>query len=195
MKSITTITLFLLFQILAFGQNWELAKDKNDIQVYLKEVPNSALKAYKVTTTLSNTSDKVKGLILDVENYDKWMHNTYDPKIISSGEQGILMHAKIAAPWPVKDRDNVVLLEMKPKENGFKVNFINKPDDIPDSSDHIRMEGLTGYWEVVDKDGKVIITQYVHADPGGSIPAWLANSTVISTPFETFSNLKEMLKN
>jgi hypothetical protein len=40
----------------------------------------------------------------------------------------------------------------------------------------------------------VDVTYQMHASPGGSIPNWLANQTVVDTPYGTLKALKKHLQ-
>jgi len=37
---------------------------------------------------------------------------------------------------------------------------------------------------------KTKVTYQMHAEPGGSLPAWLINSSVVDPPYKTLINLK-----
>ena len=60
----------------------------------------------------------------------------------------------------------------------------------------MRIPYLSGYW-LLEKQGanRTKVTYQVHADPGGSIPHWLANATAVNNPYETLKNMKKQLKN
>ena len=52
---------------------------------------------------------------------------------------------------------------------------------------------VDGYWQITKEDDGVSITYELHADPGGGIPNWLVNSSVVDTPFGILSGLKRRL--
>ena len=43
-------------------------------------------------------------------------------------------------------------------------------------------------------DKKTKTTYQLHADPGGNIPAWLANQTVVDMPYATMERLKNLVE-
>jgi hypothetical protein len=45
-----------------------------------------------------------------------------------------------------------------------------------------------------DGKGRLFIVYFLEMDPGGSVPAWITNMFVAKGPYETFSNLAEVLK-
>ena len=54
---------------------------------------------------------------------------------------------------------------------------------------------MSGFWSFTPVDnGKILVRYQVHAEPGGSLPSWLANSVVVDTPYYTMANMVEMLK-
>ncbi|WP_395408383.1 hypothetical protein ACHMW6_17725 [Pseudoduganella sp. UC29_106] len=40
----------------------------------------------------------------------------------------------------------------------------------------------------------MIVVYQMHAAPGGAIPGWLANQTVVDTPFGTLKGLRSYLQ-
>ena len=68
------------------------------------------------------------------------------------------------------------------------------PDFIAEVKDFLRIREGSGYWELTEDDNKNVKVIYqFHGEPGGDIPAWLANSFVVRHPFETLKNLKNRL--
>ena len=56
----------------------------------------------------------------------------------------------------------------------------------------VRIQKMKGYWLLTDKgNGIVEVLQQCVAEPGGSIPDWLANSAVVDTPYQSMYKLKK----
>jgi hypothetical protein len=51
-----------------------------------------------------------------------------------------------------------------------------------------------GYWMLSPSEGGTEIEYSFLADPGGNIPAWLANQFIVSNPFKTIKGLRNHLK-
>ncbi len=50
------------------------------------------------------------------------------------------------------------------------------------------MEKVFGNFK--EENNNVTVIYQFHGDPGGDVPAWLANSFVVSHPYKTLQNLK-----
>ena len=69
----TAILIFCCFIFLSQNtqaqSNWDLAKDKNGIQVYTRKTPNSDLKDYRVQAEFNTTPQNFLAVILDFDSY------------------------------------------------------------------------------------------------------------------------------
>jgi hypothetical protein len=107
-----------------------------------------------------------------------------------------IYYFRIRAPWPIKDRDGVYKSETSVTNNGKLAHISLSPlgSYLEEKKDLIRMYGGVGYWEIEElPDKNVKITYQFHGDPAGKIPAWLANSVIVSNPFNTLKNLKVLV--
>ena len=68
------------------------------------------------------------------------------------------------------------------------------PDYGPKKEDLVRIPSIKGYW-LFEKLGaqKTKITYQVLANPGGSIPSWIANAGTVDSPFNTLKSLRKRL--
>ena len=61
--------------------------------------------------------------------------------------------------------------------------------------DFIRMQKSSGFWELEeDENYNVKVIYQFHPEPEGKVPAWLANSFIVSHPLQVLKNLKDRLK-
>ena len=112
------------------------------------------------------------------------------------GEYYDIHYIQTKGPFPVKDRDSVFEQKTVVNENGkhARVTLKPLPDFIPKVDGMIRISEGSGFWELKeDSNNNVKVTYQFHGEPGGEIPAWLANSFVVGHPFETLKNLKNRL--
>jgi hypothetical protein len=186
------------FPLVASAQdNWKLEKSSSGVKIYTRFVSGWGIKEFKGVVRVKATLADVEGLLRDAKGRSDWMHNTYgtkDIKVISRNE--MYSYSVVDAPWPVSDRDNVTRMLFKydlPKE--FTVELSAVPNEMAKQSGCVRIEKMQGYWKATDMgDGTVEVIQQAVADAGGSIPDWLANSSVIDSPYNTLLNLKTKLE-
>ncbi len=190
--------LSLGFVLLTSGTHnaWSLAKDKHDVQIYTRKTSHSNFKEFKAITTVNGTVDQILGIVLDIEGYSGWMDKVKSAKVVERvSDTELVQYAEVSAPV-VSNRDFYVRMHIRPKaaDGSVRVDFKAEPNYAPKVKGLVRLTRSDGYWLLTPKaDGKVHIYQQVDADPGGGVPAWLANGAVVDTPFTSFVNLRKKL--
>jgi hypothetical protein len=77
----------------------------------------------------------------------------------------------------------------------LKITSVSVPDYIAEKSGKVRVTKSTVTWNVTMPTAKTISIDYIfEAEPGGSLPAWVANMFADKGPYETFRKLGEILK-
>ena len=182
-----------------FGQyNWKLSKEKDGIKVYQSSVKNSNYKSIKVETTIEGTFDKLITVLNNVTHFKDWVYNNktaYILKAISPVEY--YYYSETFLPWPMSNRDAVEHLKInKDTLNRFlQINAVSEQGVVPEKSGKVRVPSSSISWHVTMPTAKTIFINYIfEAEPGGSIPAWLANMFADKGPFESFKKLAELLK-
>ena len=192
---------FLTFLILLSGfsifaqDNWELRKNKDNIKVYTKKVEGFSMKAFKATSVLETTIPRLVAVMMDADNFYKVVPTSKSSKllkIVSDSER--IYYVSSDAPWPVSDRDGIYSMKFSqdPNTKAVTIEVGCLPDYIAKNDGYVRVPASEGLWRFTPfSDGKVEVYYQNVSDPGGSIPTWLANSSVINIPFETIKNLEE----
>jgi len=193
-----------LFLILLFinpfpESEWNLKKEKDGIKIYTRSIEGSSFDEFKGITTIEKSSlTDVLEVILDVKKYESLFPDCMNPKVLKQdGKYYDIHHIQVKAPWPVKNRDAVYEQTAVVDKNGKHavVNLKPLPDYIAEDEDFVRIRDGSGFWEFEEDDSNNVKVIYqFHGEPGGEIPAWVANSFVVSQPFETLKNLKNRLK-
>lgn len=199
-----------MFKLLALGillatnlslyaeSDWELKKDKDGIKVYTRDVEGSSFKEFKGVTVIDNvTITQVLDVIFDVKNYDKLFPDLSGQKVIEQkGKYHNIHYSVLHTPWPVSDRDDVNEMDTKISDDGNSA-FVSvnvRKGLVDEKKGLVRISEGKGFWKLTKEGNGVKVVYQYHGNPGGSIPAWLANSFVVSHPFETLENLHKRLK-
>jgi hypothetical protein len=74
-----------------------------------------------------------------------------------------------------------------------RIDLKEKNDAAPAEEGLVRMPMVRGYWILTPAKGGTNIEYSFVADPGGAIPAWLANQFIVDGPFKTVSALRKYL--
>jgi hypothetical protein len=173
------IFLFLLFANCAFaqtGDNWELKKNTDGVKIYTREVENSKIKAIKVECALDATLTQLTSVLIDIKNGEDWLYHVSTSYVIKQvSPQELYYYSLVEMPWPISNRDFIAHLKVT-QDPATKTVSIDAPclaDMVP---------------------AKPKIVYVLHADPGGSLPAWLINLFVTEGPSQSFKKLKVVLQ-
>jgi len=196
---ITCLILCAGFTSSVTGQyNWKLSKEKDGIKVYQSELAHSSYKAIKVECTLEGNYDKLIAVLRNVDGQKDWVYHNKTAYIVKKiNPYEFYYYTEASLPWPMSNRDAVVHLKMdRDSLNRFlKIISVSVPDYIAEKSGKVRVTRSTINWNVTMPTTNTIKIIYIfEAEPGGSIPAWVANAFVDKGPYETFKKLGEILK-
>lgn len=188
----------LLTTEFTWAQEWSLAKNKNGVKVYTRKIEGWGIKEYKVNMTVKASLKKIVEALRDGPGRYEWLHNVMEVRILESTNSAVTVYNKVDAPWPVADRDNITRFSFSyPSEKTVRVDMklFKTHSKAPVYNGIVRVERLKGYWLLKDKgNGYVEMMQQCAAEPGGSIPDWLANSAVVDTPYNSMYKLKQYLE-
>lgn len=193
------LLLLIIITTAAFSQDeWELTKDKNGIKIYTFKEASSKFKDIKVQATFQGTIQKLFNILINVGKTKTWVYGTKDSYIIKKiSPNEILYYSETALPWPVNNRDIPIKMQLNidDKNNTLKVNATGIPNAMSEKKGIVRIPYFNAVWDVKsDGKNKINITYILKMDPGGSVPAGVTNMFISKGPYETFSNLAELLK-
>jgi hypothetical protein len=175
----------------------ELEEDKAELKIYTREIEGSSLKEFKGEMLVDTTLSTIVSLMLDSDAAPEWMHQCEKFEVVERVEENhLIIHFINGAPWPVSDRDAVVSSKMyqNPETLEVRIDVKALTDYLPEDDDFVRIPRMAGFWSFTPQADKVLVRYQVYAEPGGSLPAWLANSVVVDTPQYTMLKMLDMLQ-
>ncbi len=194
----------LLLIILCFlapniqASEWRLVKEQEGIQVYTRKMEDSPIAQSRATVTLETELPALLAVITDGDNQQRWVDSVDESRTIRRIDATkAYVYTVSKAPWPVSDRDAVVLTEVvrDPASPVVEIRSHAAPDLLPEEKGHIRVRMVDSRWRLTPlADNRVEVSYLLHSDPGGQIPAWLINSMVVDQPFNTLRNLRDILE-
>jgi len=172
---------------------WKLEFDKEGIKVYTRHVDGSAFKEFKADMVMNGNLSEIADIIADVEKFPEWSYKTTSVKIIR--KEGNTIQYFYVSDTPKFLKTRVAFFESKkttdPKTNEitFSLNNIQGNQSITESE--ILIPTMKGYWKLTPLgDNKVRVMMQMLTEPGGIIPAWLANMVVVDSPYVTLNGLR-----
>ena len=196
----TLLQIFLL-RILFFGfgdvfaQDWELAKEKDGIKVYTRQVEGSKHKAFKGETEFRADFESVSSLIEDVKKFDVWDDDITEIRVLGQ-EKGKMLKYYVAydVPWPLADRDLCVEASIRtdPVTGSKHIDARSIPEAMPQGDGLVRIINYWQKWTIQpDGNGMIHLTVEGFADPAGDIPAWVANLAITKSPMNMLRAIRE----
>jgi hypothetical protein len=182
------------------AMTWVLEKEEKDInlKIFTRNVDGFNFKEFKGEMLVKTQMTTIATLLLDTHASPEWIYRSEKLEVIEEiDELTAVMYLINTAPWPVDYRDGVVMsvISQDPESLVLKAEINIIKDRLPEYDDYVRIPYMAGFWLFEPKDdGQILVTYQVHVDPGGSLPDWMANSVVVETPYNTMSNMTNMLK-
>ncbi len=175
-----------------------LRMEKDWLKIYTCPVPTSDFLSFVGVATLDAPQHSVLSLLYDLEAAPEWVWKTREMKILQELSEGKarIVYQLVSAPWPLSDRE--IITESRgyrnPETSEIYIRMNAAPDFLPENDNYVRVPQLEGAWNILPLDeNRCTVVFRLHLEPGGEIPAWLANIAVIDTPYHTLNNMREMV--
>lgn len=195
MKFLPLLFTFLTLSSLAQNGPWQLRKNADGIKVYTRTVSGSDLDEFKAVGIVNASPSRLAQHLKEVKDFPTWMPLCAKAELKKQGPDYLIQYQEMDAPFPVSNRDGYYQFNFKADGPNIRVDIKALPDYGPQKEDLVRIPSANGFYYFKDLgQGKSEVTYQMLAGPGGSIPAWLANSTVVNNPFETLRNLQGIFK-
>lgn len=175
---------------------WRLARDEQGIRIYLRTVPGSAYQAYRGEMEVAASIAAIRALHEDVSGSCRWVHACRSMRLLDYTGDLAWTYTRIAMPWPVRDRDLVLRVRSETRPDGELIRHLQADAGrLPEQADALRVQQLQGEWRLQPlANGHTRVIYQVQTEPGGQVPAWLANSFVLDAPFNTLQALRRQLQ-
>ena len=190
--------LLIFFPLSLFAQkNWEIAKNKNGIEVYTKDAPGWPIKAYLARGMIEKSFDTVATYMRQIHLRKEWVADCSKSEVLHKvGNTEFIVHFVIETPWPTENRDMVlkIYIDKETEAGAVFFRFTSLPNYIPQIEGTVRVQRAIGYWKVRKvNETRTEISTEGRSTTGGTIPEWLANMFVEDNPYESIKNLREIL--
>lgn len=191
---------YILYLLIALSPSqtadWEFEFEKEGVKVYTKYIEGSSFKAFKGEMVFDVSADKILNQILNIESYPEWCYRTTSVKVLKREPNKVFYYYVSATPPMVKNREAYFYSEILPSasDGEITVKMGMFSPDTPVPSGYIRMPFSDGFWKLkpISAEKTEVVFQ-MQADPGGIIPAWLANMAATDSPWITMTNLQKII--
>ncbi len=179
-------------------EGWVQDADEKGVVVTTRTDPGRSLPMFRGVTTLDAGVFEILAVLDDITRFTEWMADCTAARVVKKiSELERIEYNRIAAPWPVSDRDTTIRswLTATPSKGDVWARFqaISVPEQ-PAVSGVVRMPRLEGFYHLEGIDlGHTKVTYQVDADPGGLLPKWLVKLTTRKLPIETLVGLRNQV--
>jgi len=190
------LLLFFLKISMSGQENWNLVKEDAGIKVYTKTESASRYKAFKAEMQVDCKVENILYVLKNTNTINSWVVNCKGVKLLETMGNDQFYYIETSLPLPFQNRDMVYHFQYTDSDSGqVKVLVTGIPDYIQPKQGIVRMAKANGYWLLTAIDtNKTAVTYQMHVEPGGLIPAWLANPFIKNVPFSTFKELRELVQ-
>lgn len=179
------------------GEDWKLAKNVTGIKVYVRDLPGSPLREFRGEVELRTTQEQIVRVLKDANSFRKWMPDVAASDLLKSTQNEQFHYLENKTPWPVSHRDGIYHFSNSRSGEGataiITILVEAMPNYLPPREGKVRIPKADGLWRLTPTTEGVSVVYQMHAAPGGAIPGWLANQSVVDTPFETLKGLRDYL--
>ena len=198
MKIWLLLILNLPFSVL-YSQHWELKKDDGNIQVYTRKLDSTKINEFKAVLIAETTVERALSVLTDGNGLNHWTYKTPQSKELEKiSDTEFVFWMQNDFPWPINDRDHISRVKLNKLNNKVYQIDIHVEDSVVHKAEKnvVRMDLFKGHWRIQELDhNTVLIIQQMYGDPKGALPAWIVNSMMVTFPYHSFENLKEILEN
>lgn len=175
------------------ADDWQLVYEAGDLRVLRRDYAGSALDEIKGVVRVNTSLNALMALLKDAPFNREWVYRSGGARVLEeSGYSQAYVYGVVDAPLPMSDRDTVVRFDyvQNPQTKDITVTITNFPEFIAPVAEYVRVPAMGGYWGLKPQDdGWVEVTYQIHGDPGGWIPAWLANQAAVLSVRHTLENM------
>lgn len=185
--------------------DWNLERDENGIQVYLKEIWAEDIQAFRGVVSINASVDSLLAVIMDLDACTDWVHHCQNPLLLERTKFTECYHYQIHnLPFPAVDREFILHTKISrdPVSGAVTVYSTSQPDyclQQPTShcqfikqSSLVRVRHSHGSYLLEPvKKGMTKFTWTQHTNPGGKLPVWLVNKLIREVPYHTLQGLRK----
>lgn len=181
---------------IAQPENCDLKKDKDGIKVYTCKSDTTKFRSLRAEFEIEDCSvAELEAFLFDVPNFINWQYNALEVNLLQKGDRQIVYRLVIDAPWPVENRELIMQLTADPESpTGISINMNTIASTYPQSDDLTRVPFSQARWRIEKKNDFLKVVYEMNIDPGGYIPPLLVNMAMADGPYQSFSNLKRLIK-
>lgn len=177
-------------------QQWHLAIDKNDIEVFTYKGHEVPVRGFKAKTTIGMPIDSFETILDEVSKYADWQDQVRSAKVVHKKSDDIYhFYAKVDVPFPGKDRDLIwaVHKEWDAQDGVLIYDQVCSTNTLPERIKESAITQVFGNWRLRPvSESEVEVTYILMVDRAGRMTSWLLHMLNPDTPYNMLNNLRNL---
>lgn len=183
--------------------DWETKSDKAGIKIQTSKIKGSMYRAVRGEMIVEGSVPELFALLKDLSYCSEWAYLCKESRLVkklSAREEVLYVYND--TPFPIKDRDVIAKAVWSRDQSSGKVSMRSQALDVdqgtnlvPVSRSALRVSSAVIEWHFTPTtEGKTLVQNFAHVEPGGPAPAWLINLMLTNSPVITMRNMRSTIE-
>jgi len=178
----------------AHASGWKRIVNEEGVTVDQKWIKGQDLPIFRGISLIEGTLYDVLTVLDDTPRRTEWVHRCIESRLVKKKTDfARYIYNRTSAPWPVDDRDVVVLTQVRvnPEKGVVRIDFHSQNGIVKEVDDAVRIPRLKGLYLVESVGANhTRVTYQIDSDPGGWLPDWIIERASKKIPLHTLRNLQ-----
>ena len=161
------------------GDGWDKVDTVDGVTVYRRSLPDSPIKSIRGVGVVEVSVAAVAAILLDEQHSPDWIDSLAEAKVVRHLQDNEYVEYNHVTMPIVSDRDFVTLVHLEPQGSDGTLLVTSKPvsNELAPEKERVVRGALNGRYllEPIDEGRHTRLTVELHADPKGSLPAFVVN--------------------
>ncbi len=198
---------FLVTQLLTAGLQpgqdlaaggWKYLKTTEGVDIYARSVKGYDIDEVMGRGYINAPYETTVKALLDIKSYPKYFKDITELSVLEARDSNtFIVYSVIDAPWPMQDRDSVVIKKITREKNSTTMHSSALSDyrgKIPYRKDTVRITEYEETWMLRPDGGRTFAVYTGRADPEGVFPKALVSYMMDVSALKTIRNFRKMVK-
>jgi hypothetical protein len=181
------------------ANDWEVIRTDDGITVARKDVPGSKFVALRGEGDVDAPLLSVGSVLVDVARDHEWIDGIADARVLRRvSETEYIVYSHLGTPPTMSDRDFVVdvAISADPTSRTLALRMHSVDDPAAPTTNYVRAAlEESSFILTASPDGKKThVVAEMHADPKGSIAAWIVNLFQKNWGYKTIADLRKQVR-
>ena len=192
------------FSLVASDSEWTFLMEKDGLKLYSGDTENSAFKTFRAVKEFDIPMEVIAEALKDFSNYKNWIPDFMENNLIKNLNENdptasdYILHILFNAPWPVKNRDVVLVVRTKINWEKMHARVVLKSTnlfDVPLKKGVRRLKVFKGTYDLQYMNrNRTRVTYTSFSDPGGHLSPMMTYRVQKKLPYNTLMGLARVAK-